>query len=267
LAKEKIEPKEWQGAARSMAFVNEKGGTGKTTLAVHTAAWLAREGKRVLLVDVDTQGHAGKTLGVDVRALKVTVADLLLDPAVALDRDRSPLLVGVLPGLDLIPANKALADLPERIGLAEDRLERLRHGLAPLKPDYDFILFDAPPSLGLLTRNVMMAAEEVVVPVALTYLSLDGCAEVKESVETIRREQGHPKLGLAWVVPTLARRTRLASEILQKLEAYFPGQVSPSLGFNVQIDEAQSAGQTIWEYAPWSRGAQMLEQIAKVLTA
>lgn len=252
--------------ARRLAFVNEKGGTCKTTLAVHTAAYLARQGRRVLLVDLDTQGHAGKTLGVDVRRLDTSVADLLLDPEAALDAVR---IETTLPGLDLLPANKRLSDLPERVGLAEDRYLRLRRVVdgAERRWGYDFVLFDAPPSLGLLTRNVLLAAREVVVPVAVTYLALDGCAEVVRSVDSIRSEHHHDALEVRWVVPTLMRRTRLAREVLDKLEAYFEGRVAPALGFNVQIDEAQSHGQVIWDYAPWSRGAQMLEAIARTVTA
>lgn len=250
--------------ARRIAFINEKGGTCKTTLAVHTAAWLATDGEagRVLLADLDTQGHAGKSLGIDVRALDTTVADLLLDPTV----DPDDVIISTpIEGLDLLPSNKSLSDLPERLAPDARRHTRLRAVIDRIERElgYDFIVFDSPPSLGLVTTNIMLAAHEIVVPVQTTYFSLDGCAEVVRTVEALREEYGHRDLRVTLVVPTLYRNTRLANEVVDKLHEYFEGRVAPALGFNVKIDEAQSHGQTIWEYAPWSRGAQMLEAIAR----
>lgn len=253
--------------ARRIAFINEKGGTCKTTLAVHTAAWLAAEaGKRVLLVDLDTQGHAGKSLGIDVRTLGWTVADLLSDPSA----DPAPaILPSGVDGLDVLPSNKTGADLPERLAGLPDRHRRLRDVIDRIEVErgYDFILFDSPPSLGLVTLNVMVASSEVVVPVALTYFALDGCAEIAQTVERVRDEHGRPELELTLVVPTFYRKTRLADEVLSKLGEYFGDKVAPVLGYNVKIDEAQSHGQTVWEYAPSSRGARMLEEIAQAVQA
>ncbi|RMG17234.1 MAG: ParA family protein, partial [Deltaproteobacteria bacterium] len=170
-------------------------------------------------------------------------------------------------GLDLLPANKRMGEIPERLSSAPDRHRRLRQVIDALEREqhYDYVVFDAPPSLGLVTHNIMVAANEIVVPVALTYFALDGCAEVVQTAEQIRVEHGHPTLEVSAVVPTLVRNTRLAREVLEKLEEHFAGRVTPALGFNVKIDEAQSHGQTIWEYAPWSRGAHMLEEIARAI--
>ncbi len=253
--------------ARRIAFINEKGGTCKTTLAVHTAAWLAaHDPGRVLLVDLDTQGHAGKSLGIDVRSLDRTVADLMVDPAT--DPAEAILETGIA-GLDLLPANKQAANLPERLAGHADRHRRLRQVIDRVEADhaYRYVVFDSPPSLGLTTLNVMVAAHEVVVPVALTYFALDGCAEIVSSVEGTREAHGHPDLEVTLVVPTFHRSTRLADEVLGKLRDYFGEKVGPVLGYNVKIDEAQSHGQTIWEYAPWSRGAQMLEAVARSVKA
>jgi chromosome partitioning protein len=253
--------------ARRIAFINEKGGTCKTTLAVHTAAWLASNARgRVLLVDLDTQGHAGKSLGIDVRSLDHTIADLMVDPS--MDPDEAILETGIA-GLDLLPANKQAADLPERLAAHADRHRRLRQVIDRVDAEgtYAYVVFDSPPSLGLTTLNVMVAAQEVVVPVALTYFALDGCAEIVSTVERTREEHGHPDLEVTLVVPTFHRNTRLAEEVLGKLRDYFGDKVTPVLGYNVKIDEAQSHGQTIWEYAPWSRGAQMLEAVAQAVKA
>jgi chromosome partitioning protein len=250
---------------RRIAFINEKGGSCKTTLAVNIAAWLATaRGARVLLCDLDTQGHAGKSLGVDVRGLVPNVADLLLDPGVHVNDvvRRTPVA-----GLDLVPSNKDMARFPVEAAAFAERDMLLRRKLEGLA-GYDYVIFDAPPSMGLVTTNIMLAADEIVIPVAMTYFALDGCAEIVDTVEGVRSRFGHDALHVSMVVPTLYRKTALAEAILGKLREKFPEQICRTvLGYNVQIDEAQSHGQTIWEYAPQSRGAQLLEAIARELVS
>ncbi len=243
---------------RRIAFFNEKGGTCKTTLCVNVAARLAARGLRVLVVDLDTQGHAGKSLGIDVRGLSATVHDWLVDPG------RAPFEAVVrtpLPGLDLLPANKDLAAFPVAVAAEPDRADRLDRRLASLPGRYDLVLLDAPPSRSLVTDNVLRAARELVVPVALTYLALDGCAEVLDSLARLQAERGRaPEITL--VVPTLHRRTQLAEEILQKLRERFPTALSRTvLGWSVKVDEAQSHGRTVFEHAPGSSGARALAAI------
>jgi chromosome partitioning protein len=245
---------------RRIAFINEKGGTCKTTLCVNVAAWLAgAHGRRVLVADLDTQGHAGKSLGLDVRGLAPTIHDWLLgsEPFEAVVRRTA------VPGLDLLPANKALAELPVAIAPAADRAERLDRCLGSLGEDrYDLVLVDAPPSRSLVTDNVLLAAREIVVPVALTYLALDGCAEILESLADLRAAHGRaPELAL--VVPALYRKTQLADEILAKLRERFGDRVAATvLGWSVKVDEAQSHGRTVFEHAPRSGGARALAAIA-----
>jgi chromosome partitioning protein len=249
---------------RRVAFVNEKGGTCKTTLCVNTGAWLAeRRGLRVLLADLDTQGHAGKSLGIDVRGLAPTISDLLLDPTLPAER---VVRATAVPNLEILPANKDLASFPVRVASHADRAEKLRQRVDALDPDrYDLILFDTPPSVSLVTENVLRAAGELVVPVALTYLALDGCAEILQSIEAQRSEIGTaPEVTM--VVPALYRKTQLADEILAKLHQRFPGRVSRTVfGWSVKVDEAQSHGRTIFEHAPRSSGAAALRALAEEL--
>jgi chromosome partitioning protein len=249
---------------RRIAFINEKGGTCKTTLCVNVAAWLAARGRRVLVADLDTQGHAGKSLGVDVRSVTPTVHDWLLD-AVRFEAVVRPTAVS---GLDLLPANKDLAGFPVAAAAAPDRAERLRRRLDELGEDrYDAVLVDSPPSRSLLTDNILVAASEVVIPVALTYLALDGCAEILESLEEVRAERGRAP-ALTLVVPTLYRKTQLADEILAKLRARLGAAVSPTvLGWSVKVDEAQSHGRTVFEWAPRAPGARALAAIAQEIDA
>jgi chromosome partitioning protein len=245
---------------RRIAFINEKGGTCKTTLCVNIGAWLAsRRGKRVLLADLDTQGHAGKSLGVDVRSMSPTVKELLLGTA-PLDAVARPTAV---PGLDLLPANKALADFPVEVANHPDRGDKLREIVDALPSGrWDLVLFDAPPSVSLVTENVLRAATEVVLPVALTYLALDGCAEIMDSLARLRAERGEAP-AVTLIVPALYRKTQLADEILAKLRQRFPREIARTvLGWSVKVDEAQSHGLTVFEHAPASSGAHALAALA-----
>jgi len=250
---------------RRVAFINEKGGTCKTTLCVNLGSWLARRrGRRVLIADLDTQGHAGKSLGLDVRPLAPTVKDLLLGVC-TLD---SVLHATAVPRLDLLPANKEMASFPVEVAAHPDRTEKLRRAVDALPQDrWDFLFFDAPPSVSLITENILRAASEVVLPVALTYLALDGCAEIMESLERLSRERGEaPEVTL--IVPALYRKTQLADEILAKLRERFPQKMAGTvLGWSVKVDEAQSHGLTIFEYAPSSSGAHALAALADELLA
>ena len=247
---------------RRIAFINEKGGTCKTTLAVNTAAWFAtKRAKRVLLIDLDTQGHAGKSLGIDVRTIPLNVFHWLTEPSrtlVEVTRGTA------IPGLTVLPSYKQMADFPLKVGNQSNRDVLLRERMAEVeRAGYEVVIFDSPPSLGLTTTNILLAATEVVVPVATTYLSLDGCAEMTETVRQVAQTE-NSKLRISLVVPTLYRKTALADEVLERLEKYFPGRVARQpLALNVAIDEAQSHGKTIWEYAPWSRGATLLQSVAE----
>lgn len=247
--------------ARRIAFINEKGGVGKTTLAVNVAAFFAQKRKqRVLLVDLDTQGHAAKTLGVDIRAGGLTVFDLLTNPDIDVHQVTRPTAVE---NLFLIPAWKEMAEFPTRAAANPERARLLASKIEPANGKFDVIVFDAPPSYGLVTTNVLLAAEEIVIPVATTYLALDGCAEMVATVERVSKEFGHTKLRVTQIVPNLYRKTQLAEEIVGKLNEYFPKKVCEPMGLNVAIDEAQSHGKTIWEHAPWSRGATLLQHVSE----
>jgi chromosome partitioning protein len=271
---------------RRIAFINEKGGSAKTTLVANVAAYLAlRRGRRVLAIDMDPQGQLGKVLGLDVRRSRRSSIELLLDTVLGdpgLDRAGSggddpgrnpssvlPIANTRIPNLDVIVANKSLALFPSWEGGDDpDPTGRLTRALAraPEVESYDFVLFDAPPSFGALTLNVLRASSEVVVPVPLTYLAMDGCAELLRTVATVRRRYAHSRLRITMVVPTFYRRTRLAHEILDRLKAVFPKEIAHAVvGYHVKIDEAQSRGLSVFEYAPKDRGAQVMAQIAEEL--
>ena len=270
-------------APRRIAFINEKGGSAKTTLTANAAAYLAlKRGRRVLAIDMDPQGQLGKVLGVDHRAPTRTAIDLLLDSMLGdpgLDRPAAgggggpssvlPVIPTRIPLLDVVVANKSLGLFPAwQDGDDEDPTGRLAASLEAATDlhRYDFVFFDAPPSFGPLTLNVLRATDEIVVPVPLTYLALDGCAEIVRTIATVRERYDRPDLRITLVVPTFYRRTRLAADILDRLKRRFPKEIAHSVvGYHVRIDEAQSRGLSIFEYAPRDRGAAVMAELAEEL--
>ncbi len=266
------------GLPRRIAFINEKGGSAKTTLVANLAAYLAlHRGRRVLALDMDPQGQLARALGVELSAGGPSAVDLLLDEMLDdASLDRASASRGTLPrvatrirGLDLVGANKALGLAAGALEPASDEATaRLARSLDALfeSEDYDFLLVDAPPSFGPLTLNVLRAVHEVVIPVPLTFLGLDGCAALLRTIETVRTRYANPSLRITMVIPTFYRRTRLAHELLDRLKARFPKELAHTvLGYHVKIDEAQSRGQSIIEYAPNDRGSKAFAALAEEL--
>ncbi len=266
---------------RRIAFINEKGGSGKTTLVTNLACYLAlKRGRRTLAIDMDPQGQLGKVLGLEVRRARHSSIELLVDSLLGDDVRPEALDIGGtgwslpishtrIPNLDVVVANKSLALFPGWTGPdgggAERRLAENLERSGELD-NYDFVLFDAPPSFGPLTLSVLLASEEVAVPVPLTYLALDGFAELLQTIRMVRTRYGHSKLRISMVIPTFYRRTKLAHEILDKLTTRFPKEIAQTVvGFHVKIDEAQSHGLSIFEYAPRDRGAKAMAAIAEEL--
>ena len=262
---------------RRIAFINEKGGSAKTTLVANIAAHLAlHRGRRVLALDMDPQGQLARALGTDLGPGGPSAVDLLLDEMLDdASLDRSGPTRGVLPrvatrirGLDLVGANKALGLAGALDPAGDESTARLSRALDSLfeGDDYDLLLIDAPPSFGPLTLNVLRAVREVVIPVPLTWLGLDGCAALLRTIETVRTRYGNPGLRISMVIPTFYRRTRMAHELLERLKARFPKELAHTvLGYHVKIDEAQSRGQSVVEYAPNDRASKAFAALAEEL--
>lgn len=222
---------------------------------------------------MDPQGHLGKVLGVDPRRIRRNAIELILDgllgesPAGETNATL-PLLSSRIPHLDVIVATKELGLAPAFEREDADPTGRLRRRLdrAPELRRYDFVLIDAPPSFGILTLNVLRAVDEVVVPVPLTFLALDGCAELERTIATVRTHYGHAALRVTMVVPTFHRRTRMAEEVLDALRTRFPKEIAQTVvGYHVKVDEAQSRGRSIFEYAPNDRAARVFAALAQEL--
>jgi len=239
-------------------------------------AYLASQrGRRVLAIDMDPQGQLGKVLGIETRraprnAIELLVDTLLGDGTPAQPGEALPVLASRVPNLDLIVATKELGLAPAFERSDPDPTGRLRRRLdrAAELAHYDYVLIDSPPSFGVLTLNVLRAVDEVVVPVPLTFLALDGCAELERTIASVRARYEHPGLRITMVVPTFHRRTRMAEEVLRALRERFPKEIAHTVvGFHVKIDEAQSHGRSIFEYAPRERAAQVLGALAQELEA
>ncbi len=246
--------------SRVIAIANQKGGVGKTTTAVNLSACLADLGKRVLLIDVDPQGNATSGLGLDHRRLKASVYDVLLDElplqeAVVNTRVR---------GLQVVPATIDLAgaeiELVPRIG----RESRLKQALDPVRDQYDFVLMDCPPSLGLLTINALTAADSILIPIQCEYYALEGLTQLMDTFRLVR-EALNPNLEVEGVVLTMFDgRTNLSIQVVEEVKRYFKGQVYRSIiTRNVRLSEAPSHGLPITLYDPRSKGAEAYMELAR----
>jgi chromosome partitioning protein len=240
----------------------------------------------VLAIDMDPQGQLGKVLGAKAHALRRSALDLLLDAILGEDplkensaagksgaaasRASLPIVPSRIANLDLILANKTLGLAPAFEGDDPDPTGRLERRLAgaPELRRYDLVLLDCPPSFSALTLTVLRAVDEIVLPVPLTFLALDGCAQLMQTIQTVRTRYDHRHLGITMVVPTFYRRTRLAHEVLEQLKSRFPKEIAQTVvGFHVKIDEAQSRGLSVFEHAPSDRGARSLAALAEELEA
>jgi len=247
---------------RIIAIVNQKGGVGKSTTAVNLGASLALLGSSVLLIDIDPQGNTTSGLGIDKRDLERDIYSVLLSGVKAAD--------AVLPSgvakLDVIPATMALAGAEIELVSALSRETRLKVALASIAANYEYVLIDCPPSLGLLTLNALTAASEVLIPVQAEYYALEGLSQLTTVVQRIR-EVLNPQLRLTGVLVTMFDgRTKLASEVLDEVNAYFPEQVfRTQIPRNIRLSEAPSFGKPAALFDVKSRGAQAYLALAREL--
>ncbi len=243
-------------------LVNQKGGVGKTTTAVNLAAYLARFGQRVLVVDLDPQANATSCLGVDKSTVSGGTYDALLGGGAI-----PYILLNERLKLSLLPSSPALAGAEVELVDELARESRLKKALEPLVDRYDYIFGDCPPSLGLLTINGLVGARDgVLVPVQCEYLALEGLGSLTATIERVRNAV-FPELKVRGVILTMFdARTNLSSDVVTEVNRHFPGQVFKSIiPRSVRLAEAPSYGLPILAYAPSSNGAQAYEQLAREL--
>lgn len=246
---------------RVVAIINQKGGCGKTTTAVNLGAALAQSGKRVLVVDLDPQAHATLAFGVNPGDYRLSVYDLLTDTGRAIKgRD---VLVNLEEGLDLLPSDVMLS-AAEPVLLGRERRElALKDVLGTFDGDYDFVLIDCPPNIGILTFNALYACTDVLIPMESGLFALHGLARLLETIDVVNRNRSVP-VGVNALATMFDRRTRIARETLEDLAKHMRGHVFKTvINFNVRLKEASSYGKHILAYDPASSGARDYRALAR----
>jgi len=249
-----------RGLPRVLAIANQKGGVGKTTTTVNLGACLADIGYRTLIIDLDPQGNSSTGLGIDNRNLASSMYDVIMR--------ESPLEDCVEPaevkGLFVAPASLELAGAEIELVPAFSRELRLRRAIEAVIDDYDFVLIDCPPSLGLLTVNGLAAASEVLVPVQCEYYALEGLGQLLRNVDLVRRNL-NPALEVSTIICVMYdARTKLADQVVQEVREHFGDKVCKTVvPRTVRLSEAPSFGQPIIVFDPTSRGAIAYKELAK----
>jgi len=246
-------------SATVIAVTNQKGGVGKTTTSINLAYYLSRLGKKTLLIDFDPQGNASSGLGVDKNALNLTILNAIDQTASLAD------VIIELPykGLSIAPATPELANAEGGLAGIKDRFTRLKTAILSIESDYDFIIIDVPPSLGLLTLNSLTAAKYVLLPVQAEFYALEGLSQLLETIQAVRKTL-NPILDLLGVLVTMFNNTTLSKQVYEEVAKHFPGKVlETKIPRNVRLAEAPSNGVPVGEYDGFSKGARAYKQATK----
>lgn len=243
-----------------LSIVNQKGGVGKTTTAVNLGAGLARAGEPTVLVDLDPQGNATSGVGVPEDRRAAGAYEVLRGELSAI----AALQPTAQEGLNVIPATVDLAGASVELLNDDSREFRLRDALRPLTEHFSYIIVDAPPSLGVLTMNALVAAERVLIPVQSEYYALEGLGQLLATIALVR-EGPHPQLEILGAVLTLFdRRVRVAHDVVREVREHFPGHVFQTVvPRNVRLAEAPSYGQSIFDYDADSAGAHAYAELTR----
>ena len=245
-----------------IAVTNQKGGVGKTTSAVNVAYYLAKSGKRVLLVDLDPQGNATSGLGIDKSDLATTTSEVLLRTASLTEA----IMATEHKNLSIVPTTSHLANVEVELAGAQHKFTRLKSALESVD-GYDFIIIDSPPSLSLLTVNALIAAKYVLLPVQAEFYALEGLGQLLETMKLVRKGM-NPGLELLGVLPTMMdTRTTLSNQVHEEIKKHFADKVfKTTIPRNIRLAEAPSHGVPIGAYDRWSKGARAYKAVAKEVT-
>ncbi|MFH1226035.1 MAG: AAA family ATPase [bacterium] len=248
--------------AEIISVVNQKGGVGKTTTAVNLAAYLSLLGKFVLLVDIDSQANATSGLGINPAGVAAGIYEALLGN----QELRDIILETGYEGLKLAPANINLAGANIELVGVENREFRLQQALMGVCHDYDYIIIDSPPSLGLLTVNGLVASDKVLIPIQAEYYALEGLSQLLSTIDLVRQNLKPDLNVLGALITMYDKRNKLSDAVMEELYKYFPNKIFRSVvPRNVKLAEAPSHGRPISHYDPFSRGGRAYERLAREL--
>lgn len=236
-----------------IAVINQKGGVGKTTTAVNLAACLAYKGKKVLVVDSDPQGNATSGLGVGKDLIEFSLYDCLADSS----KTEEAIVKTSCRGLSLIPSIPELSAAEIELASQNDREFFVKNAIEKVKENFDFIIIDSPPALGMLTINIMTASDSILIPIQCEYYALEGLSQLINSVKNIKKSL-NPDLEIEGICGTMYdSRTNLSQQVLDEVKKHFPDKVfSQPIPRNVRLSEAPSYGQPIIKYDITSKGAE-----------
>ena len=238
---------------RVISIANQKGGCGKTTTAINLSGCLVHKGKKVLLIDMDPQGHSAVGLNIKIDELNKTMFEALSHSG----RGKTPLndvTLKITKNFDIAPSNISLSTFDQHLSMVKGRETRLRDAIYDLNQSYDYIIIDCPPSLGLLTFNSLIASQEVIVPIEMSLFSLHGISKLMEIIDLVRRKTGH-EIHLKVIATLYDRRTRMSREVLQNIQKHFKKSAfSTIINMNVTLKEAASFGKPIVDYAQSAQG-------------
>lgn len=243
-----------------IAIANQKGGVGKTTTAVNLSSCLAYKGKKVLLLDIDPQGNTTSGLGIDKKNVEKSIYDVIINE----ESIRTCILPTVVENLEICPSNIQLAGAEVELVSVISRETRIRNALDEVKDEYDFIIIDCPPSLGLLTINSLTASDTVLVPIQCEYYALEGLSQLMDTVKIVKKHLNR-KLEVEGVVLTMFdARTNLSIQVVEEVKKYFKNKVYRTIiPRNVRLSEAPSHGLPIILYDPKSKGAECYIELAE----
>lgn len=246
---------------KAIAIFNQKGGVGKTTTNINLAACLALKGKKILILDIDPQGNTTSGIGISKKELGNTSYEILVKDKVD---SKTAILHTQMKNLDIIPASVQLAGAEVELIQLKGREKRLKYALDQVKPDYDYIFIDCPPSLGLLTINSLTAVDSVLIPIQCEFYALEGVSQLMSTIEIVKKNL-NPKLEIQGVILSMFDgRTNLSIQVVEEVKKYFKEKVYTTvIPRNVRLAEAPSYGMPIMKYDPKSAGAVAYQEFAE----
>jgi chromosome partitioning protein len=247
--------------ATVITVTNQKGGVGKTTTAINLAYYMAKAGKKVLLVDFDPHGNASSGMGLEKHDLKATMSEVMLGQSLLGD-----VIIGVpkIKGLWVAPTTPELANTEVEMAGMRNKFVQLKNAISNIPQEFDFVIIDSPPSLSLLTVNGMIAADYLLLPVQTEFYALEGVAQLLESMKLVKKAM-NPNLKLLGVLATMYdKRTALSPQVMAEVKKYFKDKVFTTvIPRNVRLAEAPSHGVPIGQYDKFSKGARAYKDLAK----